>query len=67
MNSLHRTRRIHFIQFTHLPFDVGQIVINKIETAKSNIVNRLLETENRLHTLDARFSLSDCETSGFSL
>lgn len=65
MNSLYRTRRIHFIQFTHLPFDVGKIVINKIETAKSNIVNRLLETENRLIPL--MFSLSDCETSGFSL
>ena len=51
--------------FTHLPFDVGKVVINKIETAKSNIVKRLQETENRLHRLDA--FLSDCETAKFSL
>lgn len=37
----------------HLPFDVGKVVINKIETAKSNISKGSQETENRLHTLDA--------------
>ena len=47
---------IHFLQFTHLPFDVGKVVINKIETAKSNIAKRLQETENRPNTL-AAFSI----------
>ena len=55
MNSQYRTIRIHFIQFTHLPFDGGKVVINKTETAKSNIAKRLQETENRVHTLDACF------------
>ena len=41
------------MQFTHLPFDVGKVEINKIETAKSNIAKGSQETENRLHTLDA--------------
>ena len=53
MNSLYHTIRIYFIQFIHLPFDTGKVVINKIETAKSNIAKRLKETGNRLDTLDA--------------